>query len=1325
MPVSAIPWNNLTHVIHFAAAPGVNSSRVGDGSLDLTNANPADMANLIASRPAGKKVLLCIKDNDSYQSAFGQATAPSTVGIFVTNIVSLVTAQGYDGVSLDWESNVNVPQYENLISMLRSALPSMIIEVSVGNFSNLASLAGASYPNVDQVNVGCYDMDSGTCNGKACSWYNDALFQNGQTDKSTCDWRVAPFLSAGVPQSKIGIGIPFYGRRQTGVTQAQALGTFPKATFFYNALVTDPTRWQPAYQYYDNVFQANYLSIPSLDEWDNYVGVQEIQAAVAWQQTQGFGGFMFYALNYEYLAGQTGNAQYPLSTALNTALPTVNVSVATNPPGLTIVVDGASAASPQNFKWTSGSTHTIGVASPQGSGGTQYVFSSWSDSGAQTHTVTAPASPATYTASLSAQYLLTANASSPAQGAVTASPPSASGYYSSGATVQVTATPNPGYMFANWSGGLTGTANPQTLTMSAPASVTANFSPAPVFTVTTSPPSLPVVVDGVAGLVAPQIFYWTPGSSHSIGVTSPQANGSTRYVFLDWTDGGAQTHNVTAPAANTTYVADFTTQYLLTAGSSNVAQGTVTASPSSVDGFYISGAAVQLTASPSAGYLFANWSGDLSGTANPQTLTMNSPHSVTASFSSAPVFTVTTNPPGLPLAVDGASVTAPQTFNWTPGSTHSISVTSPQTSQANGGTRYAFLNWTDGGAQTHNVTAPAASTTYTANFTTQYLLTTSVSPAAGGTLAASPPSPDGFYASGTSVQLTANVNSGYQFAGWSGDLSGTFGTQAVTMTAPHNVTASFTVAPTGVTIATNPLGLAIVVDGASLTAPQTFNWTAGATHSIGVASPQGGGTRYVFGSWSDAGAQTHTITVPASSATYTASFTTQYLLSAFAANSVQGSVTASPPSPDGYYNSGAAVQLTAAPNAGYQLANWSGDLTGTANPQTLTMSAPHNVTANFSAVAVFTVATNPPGLPVVVDGSSVIAPQNFNWAPGSSHSIGVTSPQMNGGTRYVFLNWTDGGAQTHNVTTPATSATYTAAFTTQYLLTVGTFSTAGGTVAASPASPDGFYLSGTSVQLTASANFGYVFTNWSGDITGTAASQSLTMSAPHSVTANFTSAPNPIYDNTFFVNQLYLDLLGRPADSAGLNYWLPQLNSGQITRAQLAYAIFVSPEFENDGLFIISAYLAVLGRNPDYNGWLYNLQNLWAGVSPESVISSFIQSPEFQQTYGTLDNTGFVNLVYQNVLGRAADPTGLSYWVGQLSSGAATRADLMYSFTSSSEFQASIQNQALSILLYLGFLRRSPDLSGVTYWTGQLNAGIPPETVLNAFITSPEYIARF
>ncbi|MBZ5724795.1 MAG: hypothetical protein LAP87_07335, partial [Acidobacteriia bacterium] len=746
-----------------------------------------------------------------------------------------------------------------------------------------------------------------------------------------------------------------------------------------------------------------------------------------------------------------------------------------------------------------GSTHTIAAVSPQGTGGTRQTFTSWSDAGALSHVVTAPAAATTFTASFTTQFLLTAAASPAAGGSVTASPLSPDGFYASGTIVQLTATPNANFHFANWSGDLAGAANPQQVTMSAPHTVAASFSALTGITVATNPPGLSVTVDGVT-FVSPQTFNWTVGSTHTIAAVSPQGTGGTRQTFTSWSDAEALSHVVTAPAAATTFTASFTTQFLLTAAASPAAGGSVTASPLSPDGFYPAGTIVQLTAAPSANFQFANWSGDLAGAANPQTVTMSAPHTVTASFSALAGITVATNPPGLSVTVDGATFITPQTFNWTVGSTHTIAAVSPQ---GTGGTRQTFTSWSDAGALSHVVTAPAAATTFTASFTTQFLLTAAASPAAGGSVTASPVSPDGFYAAGAIVQLTAAPSANFQFANWSGDLAGAANPQTVTMSAPHTVTASFS-ALAGITVATNPPGLNITVDGATFVAPRTFNWTVGSTHTIAAVSPQGtGGTRQTFASWSDAGALSHVVTAPAAATTFTASFTTLFLLTAAASPAAGGSVTASPVSPDGFYAAGAIVQLTAAPSANFQFANWSGDLAGAANPQQVTMSAPHTVAARFSALAGITVATNPPGLSVTVDGATYTAPQTFNWTAGSTHTIAVSAPQGTAGTRHSFVNWSDQGPQTHTLNAPSGAATYTANFTTDYLLTAVVSPAGSGNVAAVPLSPDGYYPAGASVQLTATAAADYQFNGWAAGLSGAANPQVVTLAAPLGITANF------------------------------------------------------------------------------------------------------------------------------------------------------------------------------------------------------------------------------
>ena len=71
-----------------------------------------------------------------------------------------------------------------------------------------------------------------------------------------------------------------------------------------------------------------------------------------------------------------------------------------------------------------------------------------------------------------------------------------------------------------------------------------------------------------------------------------------------------------------------TTNYTLTTGATN---GTITLNPPG--GIYSSGTVVTVTATPNTGYTFGSWSGDLSGSGNPATITINGNKSVTANFS--------------------------------------------------------------------------------------------------------------------------------------------------------------------------------------------------------------------------------------------------------------------------------------------------------------------------------------------------------------------------------------------------------------------------------------------------------------------------------------------------------------------------------------------------------------------------------------------------------------------------------------------------------------------------------------------------------------------
>lgn len=99
-------------------------------------------------------------------------------------------------------------------------------------------------------------------------------------------------------------------------------------------------------------------------------------------------------------------------------------------------------------------------------------------------------------------------------------------------------------------------------------------------------------------------------------------------------------------------------------------------------------------------------------------------------------------------------------------------------------------------------------------------------------------------------------------------------------------------------------------------------------------------------------------------------------------------------------------------------------------------------------------------------------------------------------------------------------------------------------------------------------------------------------------------------------------------------------------------------------------YQAVFNRTPDEGGLGFWIKELDKGAfNLISMSQAFIGSPEFQQTYGTpetVSNDAFINLLYQNVLGRAAEGDGFIYWTGQLDGGV-SRAFVTASFSDSQE----------------------------------------------------------
>jgi Astacin (Peptidase family M12A) len=287
--------------------------------------------------------------------------------------------------------------------------------------------------------------------------------------------------------------------------------------------------------------------------------------------------------------------------------------------------------------------------------------------------------------------------------------------------------------------------------------------------------------------------------------------------------------------------------------------------------------------------------------------------------------TVTSNPVGLQVTVDGTTITTPQTYAWAPNSTHTIGVadgvqtltgdiensTTPTTFY------YTYGRWSDSTQlnysteQTHTITVtpgngtPAFPTsspqvaTYSANFIQLVPYSETVTPSGSGSvgLSASPalqscPAPSGeCLVAREEATLTATPNAGYNFYEFNNSpfwLPGGLSANPKEFFVPDtglavDTTAEF--APTSDSIYTvnvEPVSgdtianefsdnLGVVVDNTDFYyAPKNFSpyydssWTSGSTHTLNVSSPQSpysSNSQFSFSSWKEGCSVTGTCTI--------------------------------------------------------------------------------------------------------------------------------------------------------------------------------------------------------------------------------------------------------------------------------------------------------------------------------------------------------------------------------------------------------------------------------------------------------------------------------
>jgi hypothetical protein len=234
----------------------------------------------------------------------------------------------------------------------------------------------------------------------------------------------------------------------------------------------------------------------------------------------------------------------------------------------------------------------------------------------------------------------------------------------------------------------------------------------------------------------------------------------------------------------------------------------------------------------------------------------------------------------------------------------------------------------------------------------------------------------------------------------------------------------------------------------------------------------------------------------------------QYTLSV--SSSGQGSVSLYPSG--GLYDAGTTVQLTANAASGWYFDHWQGDLSGSSNPATLVMTSNKSVTAVFleEQPQQYTLSVSTSG-----QGSVSLYPSGGVYDAGTTVQL-----TANAASGWYFDHWTGSLSGSNNPTAIVMNSNknVTAVFLqdppVQYTLTV--YASGEGSVALNP--PGGQYASGTTVQLTATADAGWHFDHWVGSLGGSSNPASIVMSSNKNVTAVFVQDPPVQYTLTVYAS---------------------------------------------------------------------------------------------------------------------------------------------------------------------------------------------------------------
>ena len=514
--------------------------------------------------------------------------------------------------------------------------------------------------------------------------------------------------------------------------------------------------------------------------------------------------------------------------------------------------------------------------------------------------------------------------------------------------VTLTATPDPGYRFASWSGCGSTSGDQCTVSMTQDRTATANFVAQRTLTAQRVGSG---TITGPAGISC--------GSSCSAVVddgtqVTLNASADPGFAFRGWSGCDSVSGNQCTVVVNSdeSVSANFVARRTLTAQRSGA--GVITSPAAGITcgstctAVVDDGTQVNLTATPLSGYAFRSWSGCDSVSGDQCTVAMGSDETVTATF--VPQRSLTAQQSG-----SGTITSSTTGIDCGSVCTASFDYLSQVVLTATPASGYGFRSWSGCTSVSGNqcTVSMSADTTVVASYVQQRTLTAQKS--GSGTISSSPAGIACGSTCTTGVEdarqftLTASPAPGYAFRGWSGCDSVSGSLCAVTMSSDKTVSASFVaqralnVQRSGAGTITGGPGIncgsncgAVIDDGTQVTLT--------AAPSPGYALRGWSGCDSVSGNQCTVGMN--------ADRTVSATFTPQRSLTAQMSGS--GTITSSTAGIDcgsvctASFDYLSQVVLTADPAPGFAFRGWSGCTSVSGNQCTVSMSADTAVTATFT-----------------------------------------------------------------------------------------------------------------------------------------------------------------------------------------------------------------------------------------------------------------------------------------------------------------------------------------------------------------------------------------